>query len=145
MTTFGDPIKFCGGSYIGETGWIDPDEGKSKSKRVAVIVDLGGGKYKHTKVDRKSIRRAVEKPANFAEACFFEADDICELMEKLCVKLSECDLQKEDVADAEKYFGKRLKEANKEQARKGSKARFRRIKFRRSVKRERDDSNAMRS
>ena len=65
-------------------------------------------------------------------------------MEKLCVKLAECDLQKDDVADAKEYFGKRLKEACKEQSRKGSKARFRRIKFRRSVKRERDDPNAMR-
>ena len=130
----GDPIIFRGGCYAGMTGWLDPSAKKTTS-RIGVIVDIDkNGTIKTTKVAKSSIRRANNKPSNYAEACFYEHHDIDMLMTKLCAKLAECRVVNNDIDELKYIFSKKMGDAIYAQDKKGSKARFRDVLFGRKTK-----------
>ena len=123
MDIRGDPIVFCGGAFIGKTGWIDNSKPSTGSNRVAVIVQIDDhGGIKTSKVERENIRRTLFKPSSYAEACVYEHHELKAKMKAFCTHFAKCGITIEDVDDAKSLFATNLFHAINKQQMKGKKA-----------------------
>jgi len=125
--TKGNAIRFVGGIYVGQTGWIDAEK-KETPKQVSVIVDLGNGKTKRTRVNKESVEKPSEAPSCYAEAVMQQCPDIEKRMNKLCSELAKCKIAI-DAWGIMEILNEKLHKATKKQASMGSKATYRQVVF----------------
>jgi hypothetical protein len=94
--TKGEEIRFKKGTYLGKTGWIDNDA-LGLNAMVWVYVDnwKGDGRMKHTKVKKSSIAQMHREPTSYAEAVIQQNPDIEAKLDKLCLDLAMCDIDKD--------------------------------------------------
>jgi hypothetical protein len=122
----GNSVRFCGGKYIGKTGWLNDEKGVTQQK-VYVIVDMGDEKTKETIVNRESIAAPYTQPGTFEEAALQQHPDIESMMDKLVRQLAKCNVGSTDVSVqtiASTFFNKMVK-ARTKQVELGKKATWR--------------------
>jgi hypothetical protein len=92
----GEAIRFIGGTYSKAnkstmTGWFNASKEHTPCM-YQVIVDLGNGKEKVTKVMKESVRIVSEEagPTCFEEAVLQQHPDIDKAMDKLAQELAKC-------------------------------------------------------
>jgi len=124
------PIKFVGGKYKAQQGWIDPNR-KVSHGRTAVIVNdpTKGGPYQ-TVVETGNCRKLnTDQPMSLAEAVFLVPDVEAKIVD-LCRTLAKFGILEDDEAidEVKELFGVELKLANKWQNDKGDRAVWRRVK-----------------
>ena len=136
----GEAIVIPGGDYKGKSGWLNAAEPYADGERIAIIVDLGGGMIQPVRVARTSIRLASMKPKNYAQGVTMEHHSILESIRAATNKLAACHLREDDIADASEIFARKLRMSVKQQAAKGSKARWIDVTFRREARRKRREA-----
>jgi hypothetical protein len=139
-TTFeskkGAAIKFIGGNYVDFPGWLNKTKDATK-EFVYVIVRKKEGSLPHevaTKVRHENyvLLTEINEPANYEEAIFQQHADIDALLNKLVRSIAECDSVLETDHSSKNLFRvikERLEKAKTRQNNKGSKARWRRVRF----------------
>jgi hypothetical protein len=125
--TKGRAIRFQDGKYFGKTGWMDADK-RPTPKMYYVIVDLGDGTLKSTKVMKTSVGNRHEPPTSYAMAAIQQHPDIEKQITKLCRDLAECSIGR-DAQGLFRILEKNLSEATETQDQMGSGARYRRVDF----------------
>ena len=133
-SSIGDPIVFCGGAYVGKTGWLDATKVSSASGRVAVIVNLGHGLFKSAKVESGNFRRASFKPSNYAEACLYEHDNLNVKMKALCAHYAKCGITKDNVCNIKSLVATQMFTAIEKHDMKGNKANCLKVAYKRREK-----------
>jgi predicted xylose isomerase-like sugar epimerase len=88
-STKGDPIRFKGGKYKGQTGWRNDDKQDTRH-RTYVIVTLLDGTVKETWVKRRNVAAPRGHPTNYFEAVLQQHPDIEGLVEQLCFEIARC-------------------------------------------------------
>jgi hypothetical protein len=125
--TRGHQIRFVSGIYKGKTGWIDNDQ-KDTAKMRYVIVDLGSGRTKKTRVNKESVGKPLGTPSCYAEAVLQQCPDIEQKLIKLCLELAKCSIGI-DAAGILGIFNKQLHKATNAQLSLGSTATFRQVTY----------------
>lgn len=129
--TKGKAIRFCGGTYCGESGWIDDSGNKNgTAERVAVIV---GEDEKVTHVNSENVDEPFDEntPNSYAEAVIMQHSKLERDMTKLCKDLARCRVDFKDSTgpDMVRFFEAKLKRAAKFQARLGKKAVWKDVEY----------------
>jgi hypothetical protein len=128
MATKGQKIRFIGGKYGGKKGWINADRPASE-ERTYVIVNLKKKGLRNTFVmDFSFAFEPTTEPASYARAVIQQCPDLDCALTKLCRDFAECSIKK-DLPGFAVVLGEKLEEAAALLESKGSKARYRRIKF----------------
>ncbi len=129
MTNKGEKVRFVGGKYVGKKGWLNNDKGDT-TYFVYVIVDLGNGKTKETRVSKENVASPHTAPASYEEAVLQQIPEIEALMDKLARELAKCHVEvKDSSAPILEIMGLKIRDAMAKQVRKGSKATWRMVKF----------------
>jgi hypothetical protein len=128
--TKGDPIRFKGGKYKGQTGWRNDDKQDTRH-RTYVILTLLDGTEKETWVKHRSVAAPRGPPTNYFEAVLQQHPDIEGLVEQLCFEITRCNLGPKNQNAEPIYVSihKRLNEAMAAQAALGSRATWRMVDF----------------
>ena len=115
----GDRIHFTGGKYAGLDGWIrlgEPDPAKMTN----VIVELGEGKEKETRVRKGNVGPPPSEPKNRVDAALQQHMEINKALNHVCNLLAKCnltgheeELQEVFVQRMEGAFGRQLAEGKK--------------------------------
>jgi hypothetical protein len=130
----GESIRFVGGKYDGEKGWMDK-RFESTPLMYPVIVapcKKTKNKEKATKVYQENVGRQqdYQEPTNFVEAMLSQHEDIDRLLEKLCKEIAKCDIRMEKHSKhLNDSFFKRLLKAQGRQRSRGHKARWRYVNW----------------
>jgi hypothetical protein len=128
--TKGDPIRFKGGKYKGQTGWRNDDKQNTRH-RTYVIVTLLDGTEKETWVKHRSVASPRGSPTNYFEAMLQQHPDIEGLIDQLCFEIARCSLdpQHRNVDPILESIQNRLNEAMVAQTALGSRATWRVVDY----------------
>ena len=121
MSQRGEAIRFTTGKYKGRTGWVNSSKPKT-AKMMSVIVDLGNGVTRDTRVRQTSVAAPFGPPKSFQEALLQQHPDIEELIDKVASKLAKCTINEESLEPFTEFFGRRVKKACERQEALGNKA-----------------------
>jgi hypothetical protein len=127
MTQQGLQIGFVSEKYLGKTGWID-NEKIDTAKMQYVIVDLGSGRTKRTRVNKESVGKPLGTPSSYLEAVLQQCPDIEQKLNKLCLELAKCSIAI-DAQGILDIIHKKLHKATTRQQLMGSKATWRQVNF----------------
>jgi hypothetical protein len=130
----GAAIKFIGGSHVGCSGWINKTKDPTENY-ISVIVVLKKTKEEKitkVKIENYVLLTSITEPTNYEQAMLRQHADIDEMLNTLVRKMAEC--EGIDVAGTSgeiigNLFLARLGKAIARQNVKGSKARWRRVRW----------------
>jgi len=127
----GKAIRFTGGVYSGKRGWLRNSKTSRGENFTYVLVDVGNGKVKKTIVSNEFVGEWLDQdPTSYAEAILKQHTDIDAMMNSLSAKLAQCHIQQDkDQEDLCLIFAEKLALAVHTQVLRGSKARFRYVRF----------------
>jgi hypothetical protein len=130
MSNKGMEVHFIGGKYSGKKGWLYLNGKEPKEGTINVIVNLGRTKgEKITFVNESNwAPDNVKEPTCYAEAVIQQCPDLESALTELCRDFATCDMQ-QDPAGFLAIIEKKMNEEAISLESKGSKARYRRIKF----------------
>lgn len=117
----GEEIDFIGGDFKKRHGWLWKNKKQCKTM-VYVIVDLGDGTEKGTRVSKKSVRiHKNDRPSTKIEAALRQFLEIEVEMNKLCKMLAQCGFQgtEDEIHD---IITKKMEEAVEQHEAEGPKA-----------------------
>ena len=125
----GDEVRFIAGKHAGKSGWVNTEETADESI-TPVIVNLGRKGEKTTFVYTSSIRLvSLQRPPNsYAEAVIQQCPDIEKNLVTVTRQLAKCDIDR-DPEGFQGIMNEKLDEARDWQLGKGSKAMYRKIKY----------------
>ena len=130
----GQAIKFIGGSHVGCSGWINKSKDPSEYYISVIVVLKKSKEEKFTKIKHENyvLLTAVKDATNYEEAMMQQHVDIDEMLTKVVRKMAECELISVSGQDGQtigNVFMDRLGKAIARQQVKGSKARWRRVRW----------------
>jgi hypothetical protein len=132
----GTPIQIVGGDHSGCSGWIDKSRHPTNCFTPVIL-----NKKKHnrlqeiqTKVQHENyiLHTELKPPTSYEDAMLQQHTDINELLNKLVREMAQCELtgaNETSQKNISSIFLSRLHKARQRQDVKGSKARWRKIKF----------------
>ena len=126
----GAPIKVVGGIHLGCKGWIDKTKDPTNDyTHIIVRKNNKTNEEVRTRVRHENyvLKTEISNPVSYEEAMLVQHLDIDALLTKLVQKMAECELA--DGSNIASIIKQRFEKAKARQENKGSKARWRRVRW----------------